>query len=113
MNENTRFNELVVAGQCSSVLPEFGRVEDVRRIFGIRRGVLYRLMARGAVRSIVLREPGRRTGCRLIHLASVSELLQRLMGEQAASEISEGPAAPRSGTGVPSQLRMRTPARHG
>ena len=94
-------------------LAEFGRVGDVERLFGIKRGVLYRLIQRGLVRSVVLREAGRATGCRLVHLASVRELLQRLMSEQAASEISEGRATPRGGTGVPSQLRLRTPARHG
>jgi hypothetical protein len=34
--------EPVQPGDCSRVLPEFGRVGDVQRIFGVRRGILYR-----------------------------------------------------------------------
>ena len=63
-------------------LAEFGRIRDVERLFGIKRGVLYRLIQRGLVRSVVLREAGRATGCRLVHLASVRAYLHELMAAQ-------------------------------
>lgn len=64
-------------------LPEFGRWRDVERLFGIKRGTLYNLMAEGKVKSVFLRHKGNVHGCRLIHLASVSEYLNQLLKEQA------------------------------
>lgn len=56
-------------------LPEFGRWRDVERHFGIKRGTLYNLMAEGKVKSVLLRRKGNVHGCRLIHLASVSQYI--------------------------------------
>jgi hypothetical protein len=70
------------AGDCAGVLPEFGRVPDVQRIFGIKRGILYRRIQDGTIKSITLREPGRKFGIRLIHLASVRTLLHRELEAQ-------------------------------
>ena len=75
------------AGTEGAVLPEFGRWQDVQRQFGIKRGTLYRLIADGKIRSITLREPGRKFGCRLIHLQSVREHLHALMAKQTISEV--------------------------
>ena len=63
-------------------LPEFGRWRDVERLFGIKRGTLYNLMAEGKVKSVVLRRKGNLHGCRLIHLASVSQYLNNLLQAQ-------------------------------
>jgi len=70
----------------SSCLPEFGRWQDVQRLFGIKRGTLYGLIAEGQIRSITLRKPGRKFGCRLIHLQSVRDYLHALMSTQAAQK---------------------------
>lgn len=75
------------AGTAATVLPEFGRWQDVQRQFGIKRGTLYRLIADGKIRSITLREPGRKFGCRLIHLQSVREHLHALMAKQIIAEV--------------------------
>ena len=72
-------------GDCAQVLPEFGRWRDVQQMFGIKRGTLYRLIADGKIRSITLREPGRKFGRRLIHLQSVREHLHALMAKQMIS----------------------------
>ena len=72
---------------ATSCLPEFGRWQDVQRLFGIKRGTLYRLIGDGKVRSITLRKPGRKFGCRLIHLQSVRDFLQALMAKQAGQEV--------------------------
>jgi len=70
------------AGNTSGALPEFGRWRDVERLFGIKRGTLYNLMAEGKVKSLVLRRKGNLHGCRLIHLASVSQYLNNLLQAQ-------------------------------
>lgn len=62
--------------------PEFGRWRDVQRLFGIKRGTLYNLMAEGKVKSVVLRRKGNVHGCRLFHLESVSKYLNGLLETQ-------------------------------
>ncbi len=73
-----------VTDECSGSLPEFGRWRDVERIFGVKRGVLYRKIADGTVTSISLREPGKKFGVRLIFLPSVRAWLLREMTNQNA-----------------------------
>ena len=68
--------------RTSAAIPEFGRWRDVERLFGIKRGTLYNLIAEGKVKSVVLRRKGNIHGCRLFHLASVSQHLNSLMAEQ-------------------------------
>jgi hypothetical protein len=71
--------EAPTVGDFGAILPEFGRVRDVEHHFGIKRGILYRKIGDGTIRSISLREPGRKFGIRLIHMASVRAwLLQEL-----------------------------------
>jgi hypothetical protein len=64
-------------GASGSILPEFGRVPDVERVFGIKRGTLYPLLSSGEIKSAVIRKQGAKTGIRLVHLASVREFLNR------------------------------------
>lgn len=70
----------------SSVMPEFGRAHDVQRIFGIKRGTLYNLLAEGRIKSVILRRRGNVHGCRLFHLASISSFLHALMQAQDPEE---------------------------
>jgi len=70
------------AGNCSGVQPEFGRAHDVERIHGIKRGKLYQKIKDGTVKSISLREPGKKFGCRLIYLPSVSAWLHGELAKQ-------------------------------
>ena len=70
------------AGDTSGVLPEFGRTQDVQRLYGIKRGTLYGLIAAGKIQSVSLRHKGQKHGCRLIYLASVRGYLHGLMTEQ-------------------------------
>ncbi len=58
---------------------EFGRVPDVERIYGLKRGVTYALIREGKLQSVCLRKPGAKTGVRLVHLASVRALLHSQM----------------------------------
>lgn len=73
--------ETVTAGDTANNLPEFGRAGDVQRLFGIKRGTLYNLLADRKVKGCVLRVRGSKSGVRLIHLASVRNLI---MGEMDA-----------------------------
>lgn len=71
MKENTASeanSELeAAASRLPSVLePEFLRPADVHKRYGIKRGLLYRAMASGKVRSVVLRERGKVRGARLV-----------------------------------------------
>jgi len=72
----------VMAGNCADVMPEFGRCQDVQRLFGIKRGTLYQLVADGYILSVSLRRRGRAKGCRLYYLQSISQYLHGLMTDQ-------------------------------
>ena len=72
----------VAAGNSAGVLPEFGRWQDVQRLFGIKRGTLYNLVNEGQIKSVALRRRGNVHGCRLFHLASISEYLNSMMNQQ-------------------------------
>jgi hypothetical protein len=67
---------------CSSESPEFGRVADVQRLFGVRRGILYRWIQDGRVKSVLIREPGNKQGIRLIYLASVRDFIHSQMEDK-------------------------------
>ena len=67
--------EPAAAANTSQTLPEFGRVQDVQRLFGVKRGILYRWIGEGKVKSVLIREPGNNQGVRLIHLASVRDYI--------------------------------------
>jgi hypothetical protein len=56
-------------------LPRPGEVEPRT---SLSRGVLTRLAAEGKVRTLTTREPGKKRGCRLIHLESLLSYLSSL-----------------------------------
>ncbi len=66
-------------GEVGSMVAEFGRVGDVERIYGLKRGLCYQLITEGRIRSVCLRKPGAKTGVRLIFLPSVAALLHSQM----------------------------------
>ena len=69
--------------------PEFGRVADVTRRFGIKRGTLYNLLADGKVNGCLLRVRGRKSGVRLFHLDSVREFIASEM-QNAGTAVEPG-----------------------
>ncbi len=69
----------IAPGDCGAALPEFGRLADVQRLFGLKRGFTYELINSGKIKSVCLRKPGAKTGCRLIHLQSVRDYLMAQM----------------------------------
>ena len=72
-------------GASGSVLPEFGRVGDVERIFAVKRGLTYRAIKNGDIKSLVIREKGKKTGARLIQLQSVRDWLNKQLGHIEAA----------------------------
>ena len=77
-----RTTDPIQIGDVSAVLPEFGRHRDVERLFGIKRGTLYNLLADGKVKGVLLRVRGQKSGLRLIHLESVRSYIQHEMSMQ-------------------------------
>lgn len=75
----------VAAGDTSGVTPEFGRIRDVQRLYGLKRGTIYNLLADRKIRGCVLRVRGQKSGVRLIHLASVRDLILESMQEAEAT----------------------------
>ena len=69
-------------GQSAVGAAEFCRIDDLKRLFGLRRGTAYNLIRDGKVRSISLRKPGHKLGVRLVHVASVRAHLEALLREQ-------------------------------
>ncbi|MHC1764728.1 MAG: hypothetical protein AB9869_10565 [Verrucomicrobiia bacterium] len=62
--------------------PEFGRVTDCTRLFGLKRGTLYNLLADGKIKGVLLRVRGQKSGVRLIDLQSVRDFIN-----QSAQEV--------------------------
>ena len=69
---------------ATPMLAEFGRWQDVQRLFGIKRGTLYNLLAEGKVKSVSMRRKGNKHGCRLFYLPGISEFLHSMLEAQSA-----------------------------
>lgn len=65
--------------------PEFVRVPQLTSLAGIKRGLTYRKIADGTFKSVLMREPGNKSGIRLVYWPSVKAYLHGLMKEQAAN----------------------------
>jgi len=50
----------IAPGDCGAALPEFGRLADVQRLFGLKRGFTYQLINEGKIRSVSLGKPARK-----------------------------------------------------
>jgi len=70
----------------STMPPEWLRVPDAMRLFGVTRSILYRWIADGRIRSTCLRQPGSQRGIRLLSYASLAAYI-----EQAAQNGGELP----------------------
>jgi len=82
LNQGGFTTQPIAIGNCTDVMPEFGRFEDVQRLFGLKRGTIYNLIEDGHIKSVSLSRRGQMKGVRLIYLKSVSDYLHRLMDEQ-------------------------------
>lgn len=58
--------------EASPVLdPEWSDNPGVRQLFGMRRGLLYKLEASGCINGVSLRQPGKKKGKRLWSVPSI------------------------------------------
>lgn len=69
----------VEAADIHKTGPEFGRIRDVERLFGLKRGTCYNLLRDGKIRGVVLRVRGKQSGVRLIDLDSVRAFIKSQM----------------------------------
>lgn len=65
-------------------LPKRGQVLE-----GLSRGFLYKLITAGKIKSISLKEPGAKRGCRLICIASVRQYLANIQEAQGFQDGGE------------------------
>lgn len=70
----------------SELQPEFCRMGDLRKLFGITRSMGYLLMNEGRIRTVSLRRPGQKFSVRLVHLASVRAYLNGLLEKESETK---------------------------
>ena len=68
--------------------PEWGRVKDVERLFGLKRGSLYALIEAREIESCSLSAKGGRPSIRLIALDSVRNYLRAAMKGNEQKAVS-------------------------
>lgn len=74
-------NEANATGEAH-LKPEWLRMPEAVRCFGISRTKLYDLISKGRIRSVSLRERGQIKGTRLLSYDSLHDYLERLAEEQ-------------------------------
>ncbi len=87
MSDSKYTVEPVQPGWHAQVAPEFLRTEDVRRVFGIKRGSLYGLAKLGRIKSCLLRIRGNKLGVRLWSADSIRDYIRRQMEEARLSSV--------------------------
>lgn len=73
----------VEPADTSQLEPEFCRMGDLRKLFGITRSMAYLLIDEGKIKSVSLRRHGNAKGVRLVYVASVREYLHSLLETQS------------------------------
>jgi len=72
-------------GNFTGAQPEFGRTKDLEKLYGLRRGTVYNLLALGKIRGCVLRVRGKKSGIRLFDLESVRQFIRSQMTKEEAA----------------------------
>jgi len=89
MTTAKRTTHQIQASDLSETEPEFVRIPYLNRQAGIKRGLAYRKIRDGTFKSVLIREPGNKSGIRLVFWASVKEYLHKLMAEQAGTSKTD------------------------
>jgi hypothetical protein len=79
--KSTTVNPLVISAQDTQVEPEWGRVEYITKRFQVGRTVVFRNIAKGIWKSVLLRDKHKKSGIRLVYVPSVRDHLKRLLEE--------------------------------
>jgi hypothetical protein len=74
----------VAPGRCEGIMPEFVRPADAVRLFGVGKSTLADWIARGLIRSHLIRRAGSKSGMRLIATASIREFIAGHCASQSA-----------------------------
>jgi hypothetical protein len=72
----------------SQLEPEFCRMGDLRKLFGISRSMAYLLINEGKIKSVSLRRLGNAKGVRLVYVSSVRQYLHSLLEAQSNQQES-------------------------
>lgn len=75
----------VESGNFTGATPEFGRLADVQRLYGLKRGTCYNLLAAGKIRGCLLRVKGKKSGVRIFDMASVRACIVEQMDAEKDS----------------------------
>jgi hypothetical protein len=67
--------------------PEFLPADGIRRMFGLSRSSLYRLLHEGRIKAVNLRRRGFASGRRLFSVNSIRDLLHAEMKQQEGSKV--------------------------
>lgn len=81
---NSKTTAPVERGEFNGAQKEFGRWQDVERIYSIKRGTAYNLLRDGKIRGVLLRIRGQKSGVRLFDMASVRDFISSQMQESGA-----------------------------
>jgi hypothetical protein len=76
-----RTTEPIQVTDTANLTLEFGRCQDLQRVFGLKRGSAYNLLAAGKIRGCVIRIKGQKSGLRLFDMASVRNYIRSQFGE--------------------------------
>ena len=87
MNSKPRNMAAAKAEELECQLPQYGRVEDVQRHFGLSPGTIYNLLRRGRIRGCSLPVTGKRSRIRLIDIASERALVEAEINQQNKGKI--------------------------
>lgn len=85
-NRKDTTTKQVEPGNFGGAMPEWGRVADVQRLFGLKRGSCYNLLNDGKIKGVLLRVRGKKSGVRLISMKSVADFIQREMEQQTTAK---------------------------
>lgn len=67
----------IAPGKCDGVIPPFVRPKEACRLFGVGRSTLAEWIARGLVKSHLIRQPRNISGMRLISTESLRAFIER------------------------------------
>jgi hypothetical protein len=81
--------ESVRAGDCANLTPEFVRVPVCQALFGIKRGILFRWIGEGRIKTVLIREPGNKQGMGISYSADEVMLSNSIWNPANLNRVSD------------------------
>jgi transposase len=82
MNEHTHMKVLSHGEDSVVQQPQYARIEEIQRLFGLAKGTVYNLLRTGRIRGCSLRVKGKKSRLRLIDVSSVKALIEDEINKQ-------------------------------